>query len=196
MKDPLFYKIVRPLLKVFIDLYKPEVINSEYIPKEGRIILAGNHTSNLDCILVAYGTKRCVHYLAKDSLYKGIKKYLFKGFGIIPVNRKIKDKNSMKLAINALNNDLVIGIFPEGTINKTDDVIMPFKYGAVKMASVTNSMIIPFSITNKFKFLRKSVKIVYGKPYKLKSDDLKKENKILMDKVSKMIVENSEVVKL
>lgn len=113
--------------------------------KEKRVILAGNHTSYLDPLLVAYGTKRCVHYFAKDSLYKGIKKPIFKGFGIIPVNRKIKDKNSLNMGIKALNNDLVIGIFPEGTINKTDKVIMDFKYGAVKMASATNAPIIPFS---------------------------------------------------
>ena len=95
MKDPIFYKITRPILAIFIKLYRPTIIGKEFIPKEGRVILAGNHTSYLDPLLVAYGTKRCVHYFAKDSLYKGIKKPIFKGLGIIPVNRKIKDKNSL-----------------------------------------------------------------------------------------------------
>ena len=70
---------------------------------------------------------------------------------------------------------------------------MDFKYGAVKMASATNAPIIPFSITNKYKFLKRSVKIVYGKPYYVKSDDLEKENNILMNKVKTMIIQNSEV---
>ena len=193
MKDPIFYKITRPILAIFIKLYRPTIIGNEFIPKEGRVILAGNHTSYLDPLLVAYGTKRCVHYFAKDSLYKGIKKPIFKGLGIIPVNRKIKDKNSLYKGIDVLNNDLVVGIFPEGTINKTDDIVMNFKFGAVKMAYETNSKIVPFSITHKYKFLKKSVKIEYGKPYNV-SSDLKKENDILMKKVKTMIIKNSEEV--
>lgn len=193
MKDPIFYKITRPILAIFIKLYRPTIIGKEFIPKEGRVILAGNHTSYLDPLLVAYGTKRCVHYFAKDSLYKGIKKPIFKGLGIIPVNRKIKDKNSLYKGIDVLNNDLVVGIFPEGTINKTDDIVMNFKFGAVKMAYETNSKIVPFSITHKYKFLKKSVKIEYGKPYNI-SSDLKKENDILMKKVKTMIIKNSEEV--
>ena len=193
MKDPIFYKITRPILAIFIKLYRPTIIGKEFIPKEGRVILAGNHTSYLDPLLVAYGTKRCVHYFAKDRLYKGIKKPIFKGLGIIPVNRKIKDKNSLYKGIDVLNNDLVVGIFPEGTINKTDDIVMNFKFGAVKMAYETNSKIVPFSITHKYKFLKKSVKIEYGKPYNV-SSDLKKENDILMKKVKTMIIKNSEEV--
>ena len=193
MKDPIFYKITRPILSIFIKLYRPTIIGKEFIPKEGRVILAGNHTSYLDPLLVAYGTKRCVHYFAKDSLYKGIKKPIFKGLGIIPVNRKIKDKNSLYKGIDVLNNDLVVGIFPEGTINKTDDIVMNFKFGAVKMAYETNSKIVPFSITHKYKFLKKSVKIEYGKPYNV-SSDLNKENDILMKKVKTMIIKNSEEV--
>lgn len=193
MKDPIFYKITRPILSIFIKLYRPTIIGKEFIPKEGRVILAGNHTSYLDPLLVAYGTKRCVHYFAKDSLYKGIKKPIFKGLGIIPVNRKIKDKNSLYKGIDVLNNDLVVGIFPEGTINKTDNIVMNFKFGAVKMAYETNSKIVPFSITHKYKFLKKSVKIEYGKPYNV-SSDLKRENDILMKKVKTMIIKNSEEV--
>ena len=187
MKDKLFYKIVRPLLALYIKLYKPTVINSKAIKESGSVILAGNHTSYNDPLLVAYATKRQVHFFAKDSLYKGIKKVIFKGLGIIPVNRKIKDKNSLNMGIKALNNNLVIGIFPEGTINKTSDVIMPFKYGAVKMSKETNATIVPFAITHKYKFLKKSVKIEFGNPYIVEDDDLTVENEKLMKIVSNLI---------
>jgi 1-acyl-sn-glycerol-3-phosphate acyltransferase len=60
---------------------------------------------------------------------------------------------------------------------------LQFKYGAVSFASKTNSYIVPFAITGKYKLFRKSIKITYGKPYKLKSDDLTKENDILRNKV-------------
>ena len=187
MKDKLFYKIVRPLLVLYIKLYKPTVINSKAIKESGSVILAGNHTSYNDPLLVAYATKRQVHFFAKDSLYKGLKKVIFKGLGIIPVNRKIKDRNSLNMGIKALNNNLVVGIFPEGTINKTNDVIMPFKYGAVKMAKETNATIVPFAITHKYKLLKKSVKIEFGDPYIVKDNDLTIENEKLMKIVSNLI---------
>ena len=187
MKDKLFYKIVRPLLVLYIKLYKPTVINSKAIKESGSVILAGNHTSYNDPLLVAYATKRQVHFFAKDSLYKGLKKVIFKGLGIIPVNRKIKDRNSLNMGIKVLNNNLVVGIFPEGTINKTNDVIMPFKYGAVKMAKETNATIVPFAITHKYKLLKKSVKIEFGDPYIVKDNDLTIENEKLMKRVSNLI---------
>ena len=52
------------------------------------------------------------------------------------------------------------------------------------MASDSNKKIVPFAIINKYKLFRKSVKIVFGKPYKIKNkNDLKIENIILMNKV-------------
>ena len=62
---------------------------------------------------------------------------------------------------------------------------MPFKYGAVSFAKKTNSLIVPFSITGKYK-IGGNIKITYGKPYKV-SDDLEKENNILMNKVINLI---------
>lgn len=180
------YKITRPFLKLFINLYRPTYINKEYIPKNTNYILAGNHTSYLDPILVASSTNDYVHFFAKDSLYKGIKKPIFKSFGIIPVNRKIKDKTALKQGIKYLKEGKIIGIFPEGTINKTDDLIMNFKYGAVKMSKDANTLLVPFAIKNRYKFLKKSVKIIFDKPYFVK-DDLEIENNILMEKVKNML---------
>ena len=106
--------------------------------------------------------------------------------GIIPVNRSIHDKNALNKAINILNKDALIGIFPEGTINKTKDIIMPFKIGAVKMASETNASLVPFTIKNKYKLFRRSVIIEFYKPYKIntKNNDLTCENNKLMTIIS------------
>ncbi len=187
MKEPILYRIVRPIIKILFNfIFKPTYIGLENIPKEGKCILVGNHTSNLDCLLLISSTKRTIHFLAKDSLIKGFKKIVFQNMGIIPVNRKIHDKNALNSAIDILNENKVIGIFPEGTINKTDDIIMPFKIGAVKMASTTNSTLVPFTIKNKYKVFKKSVILEFYKPYKIntKNRDLTAENKHLMNIIS------------
>lgn len=186
MKEPILYIIVRPILTfLFKILYRPTIKGIDNIPSKGKIILAGNHTNNLDCILLISSTKRTVHFLAKDELTKGIKKIIFNNMGIIPVNRKIHDKNALNKAIDVLNNNKVIGIFPEGTINKTDNITLPFKIGAVKMASVTNSMITPFIITGKYKLFNNNLKIEFLPPIKINiSKDLTSYNEKLMNIIS------------
>ena len=189
MKEPVLYKILIPLDKLFMKLYRPTYIGLENIPKDKSIILAGNHTSKLDPLLLMSSTNRCIHFLAKIELFKGAKKIFFNQLGLIPVDRKNKNPEAINLANNYLHNNRVIGIFPESTINKTKDIIMPFKYGTVKIAKETNSLIVPFSITNQYKLLKKSVIICFDKPYKV-TGDLNKENKILEEKVTNLIRSN------
>ncbi len=192
MKEPILYRIVRgPLTACFKAIYKPTVTGKRFIPDEGRIILAGNHTNLMDCILVACATKRCVHYLAKDELMKGPLKYIFGGLGIIPVNRRTKDKAAYMSAVETLNEEKVIGIFPEGTINRTEDVIMPFKFGAVKMSKESNTNIVPFAITGKYKPFERSVKITFFEPIE-PEENLETANENLMKIVSDKIIEEGK----
>lgn len=188
MKEPFLYRIIRiPLGGIFKAIYKPTIIGKELIPESGRIILAGNHTNYFDCILVGCATKRSVHYLAKDELMKGPLKIIFKNMGIIPVNRRTKDKAALETAVQYLNDDKLIGIFPEGTINRTEDIIMPFKFGAVKMASETNTQIIPFVITGKYKAFKRNIKIQFFKPLTV-GENLEDANNRLMSIVSEELM--------
>lgn len=188
MKEPVFYRAVRiPLTSIFRAVYKPQIIGKENIPENGRVILAGNHTNYFDCLLVGSSTKRCVHYLAKDELIKGPFGFVFKALGIIPVNRRSKDTKALSTAVDALNEEKMIGIFPEGTINRTEDVIMPFKFGAVKMSQLAQSNIVPFVISGKYKPFKKNVKIRFYEPMQAQ-EDLKQANEILMKTVSDGII--------
>lgn len=186
VKESLLYKIVRPIIKVlFILLYRPKIEGKENIPKDGRIILAGNHTNNFDCLLLMSSTKRCIHFLAKDELWRGPKKIIFSNMGLIPVNRREKSHYSLEMAETYLNNDKVIGIFPEGTFSKEKNKLLPFKIGAVKMASDTSTKIVPFAITGTYKLFSKDLKIKFGDVLSIKDKNLTKEN----DKL-KRIIEN------
>lgn len=190
MKEPLLYRTLRPLIKSFVKLtYRPKFIGLENIPSNGSVVLAGNHTNILDCILLIASTKRCIHFLAKDELIKGAKKVIFKNMGIIPVNRSIHDKDALEKAKERLYSGGVIGIFPEGTINRTKDVIMPFKIGAVKMASDTSSMIVPFTIKGKYKIFKNDLVIEFQKPYKTKDTNLDHENDKLMNIIKEKLEE-------
>lgn len=191
MKEPVLYRIVRPIVTfLFKVLYRPTIIGIENIPKGDSVVLAGNHTNNLDSILLISSSKRTIHFLAKDSLIKGWKKIIFKNMGIIPVNRKEKNPQVYDKAIMMLNDKKVIGIFPESTINRTNDITMPFKIGAVKMCSITNTTLIPFVISGNFKIFRRSVCIEFFEGYKV-SDDIEYENSKLREKISTEIMKKA-----
>ena len=178
MKETIMYKIVRPFLYLYMKFkYNPVIINKEEIPKEGSIILAGNHTNNLDCLLLGYSTKRCIRFIAKDELVKGIKKYFFKA--------KIHDKSVIPKAVEILNNKEIIGIFPEGTINRTDNDIIPFKKGAIKMSLESKSYIIPFAINGIYE--KNKISVIFGEKYYPKTNDIEKETKELENKVKELL---------
>lgn len=180
MKESLLYKIVRPIVSIWFKIfYKPKYIGLNNIPDNESIILAGNHKNNLDCIYLMSSTKRPIHFLAKQELFKGIKKIIFSNMGLIPVDRKNKSHESIVLAEKYLNNNKVIGIFPEGTFNKSSNTILPFKIGAVKMGYDTNSKIVPFTIKGKYKLFSKDLVIEFFEPINVVNSNLDKENKKL-----------------
>ena len=190
--DTKFYKVVRPFVSFVIKLlFHPKVIGVNNIPKTGRFVLAGNHTKWLDPVTLVAIQKRQIHFLAKEELFHGITRFIAKGMGCVPVNRKIHDKNALSSAEDFLNKDLCIGIFPEGTINRSKDIIMPFKIGAVKMSYDTNSKIVPFIITGKYRVFGKSVRIEFLKPISI-GEDLSKENDRLMNIVKEKLKENRQ----
>ena len=75
--ESLLYKIGRPIVKLYFELYKPRFYGIENIPKSGGVVLAGNHTSKFDPLLVASSTKRCIHFLGKKELCRGFGKLFF-----------------------------------------------------------------------------------------------------------------------
>ncbi len=192
MKEPKFYRyFAKPFIALPLKSFlHPRVIGYENLPKEGRCIIASNHTHNFDSPMLSAICKRVIHFLAKDSLLKGWKRPLFIGMAIVPVNRSIHDKNALEEAIKVLEDEKLIGVFPESTINRTEDTILPFKIGAVKMASETGAPIVPVIITGKYKLFSKDLCYEFLEPiYIPKKEDLTDENKKLEEIISKKLEE-------
>ena len=144
-----FLKLIySSILKI---LYRPKAYGVENIPEEGSIIFVGNHTHAFDPVVVMTHTSRIVHYMAKESLFKGIHGKLFEGIGLIKVYRNKKNPLAVVEAEKVLKQGGAVGIFPEGTRNKTDKELLKFRHGAVAIAKKANSKIIPFAIKGKYK---------------------------------------------
>lgn len=193
-KGEIGYLLLTPIMRVLFRLYyNPKIINKEVIPKDGPILIVGNHKHIYDQCLTIMATKRVIHYMAKKEYFDGKMAWFFKLVGCIPVDRSIKDHNATDKALKVLNSGGAIGLFPEGTRNKTKDVfLLPFKFGTVSVAKKTNATIIPFGLTGDYKFRSKNLTIRYGTPFKVKDMDLEDANKRLYEEVEKLMRENLE----
>ena len=191
MKKNYLYGFLRPFLSTLFKLwYHPTIIGKENIPKDGRLIIAGNHIHIFDPILVGSSMKRRMYSLAKKELFSSGFGFFFRAVGCIPIDRKSKNEEARRISEECLNDENVLYIAPEGTRNKTDKILLDFKYGAVSLAKKTNTKIVPYAVTGDYKFRSKNLKIVFSEPLDFSNETIQKSNEILYDKVKTMILEN------
>ena len=193
MKNNFGYKLFKTILgPIFKFYYNPKIYNKEVLKIDGPIIIAGNHKHLFDQCLVIISTNKVINYMAKKEYFDNKKtRWFFESVGAIPVDRSKKDENAKKLAIEVLNNNGVIGIFPEGTRNKTKEFLLPFKFGTVSMAKKTNATIIPFGLTGDYKFRSKNLKLTFGTPFKVGDMSFEEANDKLYHEVARLMKENS-----
>ena len=176
--------IIKPLLKL---LYRPKAYGTENIPKEGPIIFAGNHKHAFDPVVVMTHTDRIVHYMAKESIFKGLHGKLLEAIGIIKVYRTKSNPAAVVEATQILEQGGAIGIFPEGTRNKTNEELLKFRHGAVAIAQKANSPIIPFAIKGQYKLFRKGLIIEFGKPVDVSQMETEEANNYIRNAVLELL---------
>lgn len=183
------YKIFKSILGlIFKVYYNPKIIGKENIPKEGPIIVAANHKHLMDQCGPILSTKRTIHYMAKKEYFdKRRTAWFFKMAGCIPVNREIHDDNAKTEAMKVLHDGKALGIFPEGTRNRTKDFLLPFKFGCVSMAKKTDAYIVPIGIAGDYKFRSKNLVYRIGKPFKVGNMELPEANKKLERQIGNLI---------
>ncbi len=186
------YKILRPIFTfLFKVYYNPTVVGKENIPLEGSGVLAGNHKHALDPIFVDIGTKRVVHSLAKKSLHDSPVGWFFKSVGTIPVDlHAARNKEALDAAVDYLKQGCLVYVAPEAKRNYTEEILLPFKVGAVVMAMRSDSRITPFAITGDYKFRSKNLKITFGEPIDVSGMDVPEANQLLFDTIKKMLIQD------
>lgn len=124
-----------------VDVQTPSVF-----PKSGPAILISNHISGLDPLLIQSAIPRMAVWMMASEYYKipGLKKG-FEAIEAIPVDRKGRDSTATRAALRALAEGSILGVFPEGRIEKTRD-LLPFQTGVAMMALRTKTPVYPVYI--------------------------------------------------
>lgn len=105
------FKVITAFIKPGFRLrFSPTIIGAENIPKDGAVVIAGNHKNISDQFLVFLATKRVVNYMAKREYFDGALAPLFRWAGCIPVNRDGFDAAAVRSAIKILKKGGAVGI--------------------------------------------------------------------------------------
>lgn len=126
--------ISTPIVKQWGRLH---VSGLEAMPLSGPVLLAGNHDSWWDPIVIGWSARprRQIHALAKSSLWKNpVVARILDGMGQIPIDRGKGDLGALERAIERLREGACIGVFPEGTRSRGRELRARSGFGRLAQA--------------------------------------------------------------
>jgi 1-acyl-sn-glycerol-3-phosphate acyltransferase len=158
---------IKILLKVFA---RVDVTGLENIPKEGPLLLAGNHVGSIETALMAVYSPRLVEFLAAGDLPLDPQtQFASDNYGFIAVNRGNLDRKSVRMALDVLAQHGVLGIFPEG--GTWEPGRMPAQIGVALLSQRGNAPVAPLGMSGIHGALgkvlhlkRPAIKVRFGKP--------------------------------
>lgn len=156
--------VLYPLFRL---LFAVEYHGLENVPARGAVILAGNHPSYLDPILVLLPIERPIRFMAWDLLFKiPLLGQLIRALGAFPVDlRKGKGEAAFQQALRVLNDSEALGIFPEGQRSEQGPM-GELRTGVARLALESGAPIVPITIGGasrawpKWRLLPKPAKLV------------------------------------
>lgn len=185
------YRITRFFVMVYFRLGKGRVFGQENIPRQGRFILAANHVSYLDPPLVSSLSPRRPHTIAKKELFeKPLLAKFFRALGAFPIDRGKADRKAIRHAIEMLESEAPLLIFPEGARSRTGELEDP-GIGLGMIAHATKSPIIPVYLRGadgalspmnpKFRVVK--VDVHYGAPLDLSAEYSRRGDRATIDAI-------------
>jgi len=113
----MIYWILYYIIKISGQIFSPRtILGKEHIPKAGSFILASNHKSNLDPLLIGLCFHRRISYMAKDSLFQNpIMRFFLQHVEAFPIRRGASDVRALRESLRRLKRGLPVVVFPEGT---------------------------------------------------------------------------------
>ncbi|MDP8229613.1 MAG: lysophospholipid acyltransferase family protein [Candidatus Gorgyraea atricola] len=161
--------------KIFLRL---KVSGRENFPKDGPVIVAPNHVSFLDPIIVGVAAPRKLNYLARSTLFRSkIFAKMLSWANVSPIKRETGDVNAFRLALNRLRQQKPVLVFPEGTRSQDGDLQEP-KSGIGFLQVTSEANILPCYVKGSreawprhSKFPRFAhVSVHFGKPLRFEKD--------------------------
>jgi 1-acyl-sn-glycerol-3-phosphate acyltransferase len=142
--------VVSPLTRA---VWRPTVEGVDNVPRTGGVLLASNHLSFFDSVVIPVVAPRKVVFLAKAEYFDGpgvkgrLTKAWFEGIGMVPVNRDDTRAalESLDIALEVLGRGEAFGLYPEGTRSR-DGRLYRGKVGVAQLALQSGAPIVPVGL--------------------------------------------------
>ncbi|GAT64929.1 1-acyl-sn-glycerol-3-phosphate acyltransferase [Planomonospora sphaerica] len=157
----MFYWVVKAILAPLLRLiFRPWEEGVENVPKEGPVILAGNHLSFADHFFGALFLPRKVISLGKAEYFTGrglkgmLSRAFFSGVGTVPIDRSggKASEAAIRTGLRVLSEGNVLGIYPEGT-RSHDGRLYKGKTGVARLALESRAPVIPWAMVSTFEMM-------------------------------------------
>ncbi len=125
-------------------LFRPRVLGAWRVPASGPVILAVNHSHNVDGPMLMGTAPRPVHFLIKKEAFVGPLDPFLRGIGQLKVDRTTADRTAITHALGVLGDGGVLGIFPEGTRGEGD--FASLRAGLAYFAVRSGAPIVPVAV--------------------------------------------------
>ena len=183
------YTLLRPVTFILRAWFPLKIINRQRIPKTGPVMLYGNHRIWFDVIAFAHTTRRQIFFISKDSNFKNpLAAWILRAVGAFPVVRHTADMQAIRRAMKILRADGVLGIFPEGTRNRTQERLQKFEEGAAMFALLSGAAIVPIYLSE-FKHFHRT-KVFVGQPVDMTGFEGKRANKARMEELTAVMLDS------
>lgn len=164
--------LLRKIFQIVCNIHSEEFAK---IPKNGPLILVGNHINFLEApIMMPHIDNPNVIGVAKRESWKNpLFNFLFNEWNVIPIERELVDREAFNNMLNALNDQKIVAIFPEGTRSKNGQLLKG-KPGVVAVAVKSKAPIMPISFygyenfwDNLKHFRKTDFYVAVGEPFQL-----------------------------
>jgi 1-acyl-sn-glycerol-3-phosphate acyltransferase len=144
------HTVVAPAARL---VWRPEVRGVHHVPRTGPVILASNHLSFADSLVIPIVAPRKVAFLAKSDYFTGtgisgaLTRAWFTSVGMLPVDRDntLAAMSSLETALEVLGRGEAFGIYPEGTRSR-DGRLYRGKTGVAHLALTAGCPVVPVGL--------------------------------------------------
>lgn len=132
------------LLRLFCHRYHRLSYEPLALPESGPALVASNHVSGLDPLLLVAASQRPLRFLIATEQYNRFgMKWLFRAAGCIPVDRRGRPESAFREALRALDEGEVVAVFPHGGIHLESEPPRPLKAGVIRLSQMAECTIHP-----------------------------------------------------
>ena len=170
---PTYAQVRRTFGALVRAVYRLEVVGADRVPATGPAVVAPNHESFLDAIILGAALSRELRFVAKAELWRSrLLAWMIEGLGAIPIERGHSDYLAAARVLQALEAGQAVVIFPQGAVRGDRE----WKQGAAHAALMTGAPLVPVRLVGTARALSRGrigfprLRVIVGKPIDVACD--------------------------